>query len=437
MYVQDTISLRNWTFNLGIRGDIYNGLSTASQAEPRVGISYNIQKTNTVLRVSYARTLETPFNENLVLAANGCNDQVIALLVPCIPAGMAPGFRNEFHAGLQQAIGKYLVINGEYIWKYTHNSFDFSVLGNTPITFPINWHNSKIPGWALSASVPVYHGFSALVVMSSVAARFFPPQVGGLGTTVQSGGFPFRIDHDERFNQTMHLQYQSPKKFGPWIGFNWRYDSGLVAGAVPCYGIQDFNDCPTSTTLPNGQPAVDLSGLTADQEFQAGLFCGSVKSNPYTPLPTPCPVGLYGSKLVSIPAPNSQNDDHNPQRIAPRNLFDVAIRVNNLIKTDKYKCECAREHHQPDQQLRAVQLLVYVQRNALRAAAHLHRRDWISLLAGRPILSPAFGERVGSLLLSGRDNPGSLASAGFAVVELEFVVARLGHLTFSSPTMSL
>ena len=45
MYVQDSITLRNWSFNLGIRGDFYNGLSTATQAEPRVGLSYNIQAT--------------------------------------------------------------------------------------------------------------------------------------------------------------------------------------------------------------------------------------------------------------------------------------------------------------------------------------------------------------------------------------------------------
>ena len=68
LYVQDTI-IKNWTFNLGLRGDIYNGIATASQAEPRLGIAYNIKPTNTVLRVSYARTMETPFNENLVLAS--------------------------------------------------------------------------------------------------------------------------------------------------------------------------------------------------------------------------------------------------------------------------------------------------------------------------------------------------------------------------------
>ena len=34
--------------------------TTAQQAEPRLGIAYNIKPSNTVLRVSYARTLETP-----------------------------------------------------------------------------------------------------------------------------------------------------------------------------------------------------------------------------------------------------------------------------------------------------------------------------------------------------------------------------------------
>jgi len=337
MYVQDTISVKNWAFNLGIRGDIYNGLVTASQAEPRVGVSYNIQKTNTILRVSYARTLETPFNENLVLSSTGCNYDVISLLAPCVPAPLTAGFRNEFHAGLQQAFGKYLVVSGDYIWKYTHTGYDFSIFANTPIFFPVGWNNSKIPGWALRASVPVYHGFSALVVMSSVAARFFPPQTSGLGVTVGQSGFPFRIDHDEKFNQTVHLQYQTPWARGPWFGFNWRYDSGLVAGAVPCYGVLPFNSCDTSTTLPNGQPAVDLSGLTADQQFQAGLFCGAAKAGPFTPLPSPCPVGLFGSNLVQIPAPNTQNDDHNPARVASRSLFDLAIGDDNLFKGDRYK----------------------------------------------------------------------------------------------------
>jgi hypothetical protein len=346
MYVEDSINWKSWSFNLGIRGDLYNGLTKANQAEPRLGVAYNIKKTNTVLRASYARTLETPFNENLILSSIGCESPVLNPLLACgalSPEPLSPGFRNEFHAGFQQAFGKFLVVDGEYIWKYTHNGYDFSVLGNTPITFPIEWHNSKIPGYMLRATVPNYHGFTAFVVMSSVAARFFTPQIGGAGVTPQppgSGSQPFRIDHDEHFNETTHLQYQPWKKL-PWVGFNWRYDSGLVAGAAPCYGINANNDCPQSTTL-GGQPAILMEDpfgnpLTADQEFEAGFFCGSQKATPTTPLPNPCLASQFGSTLINVPKPGTEDDDHHPPRIASRNLFDIAVGDDNIFNGDRHK----------------------------------------------------------------------------------------------------
>jgi len=339
LYLQDTISAGNWSFSLGLRGDLYNGLTTARQVEPRLGVAYNIKPSSTVLRISYARTLETPFNENLVLSNNGCDFPVIAALVPCLPANLNPGFRNEFHAGLQQAFGRFLVFDGEYIWKYTHNGYDFSVLGNTPITFPIEWHNSKIPGFAASVRVPNIHGFSATTVFSSVAARFFPPQVGGLGATVGGNGLPFRIDHDEKFNQSTNLQYQVLKR-GPWFGLNWRYDSGQVAGAAPCYGVNPGNDCPATATI-GGQPAVSMFGngapLTADEEYQAGFYCGSQHATPTQALPSTCLVSQFGSNLIRVPAPNTQNDDHNPARIAPRNLFDASVGLDNAFHGDKRK----------------------------------------------------------------------------------------------------
>ena len=380
MYVQDTITKRNWSFNLGIRGDLYNGLTTASQAEPRVGISYNIQKTNTVLRVSYARTLETPFNENLIVSSIGCSSNVLNPLLGCSSSTLtplAPGFRNEFHAGLQQAFGRFLVVDGEYIWKYTHNAYDFSILGNTPIFFPIAWHNSKIPGFALRASVPVTHGFSALVVMSSVAARFFTPQLSGAGANPTAPTGVFRIDHDEAYNMTAHAQYQTPWKRGPWIGFNWRYDSGLVAGQTPCYGILPFNSCAQSTTL-NGLPAIMMTGtsgipFTADQEFQAGFTCNGVHATPTTPLPFICLASQFGSTLTQVPSPNTENDDHNPPRVASRNLFDFAIGDDNLFKGDRYKWSAQVTFDQPDKQVCAVQLPVDFQRNSLRDAAGNYR----------------------------------------------------------------
>jgi hypothetical protein len=333
LYVQDSITKGNWAFNLGIRGDLYNGLTVQRQAEPRLGVAYNIKRTNTILRVSYARSMETPFNENLVLSSGGCNNAVVNALqaalqgYPCISKPLSPGWRNEFHAGFQQAFGKYLVVDAEYIWKYTHNAYDFSVFGNTPVTYPIEWDRSKIPGYLLRASMPNFHGLTAYFVASSVAARFFTPQVSGIGVTPGGGpGSVFRIDHDEKFNQTTHVQYQ-PWKRGPWLGFNWRYDSGLVAGAVPF---------ATSANPLDPGYQVNLTGLTADQQIQAGLFCGSVFPTLSAPLTT-CPGNLYGSKLVQIPAPGTENDDKNPPRIQPRNLFDIAVGHDNLFNGDRYK----------------------------------------------------------------------------------------------------
>lgn len=345
VYAIDNITWHNWAFNLGIRGDVYNGISSGSQAQPRLGISYNIKPTSTVLSVSYARIMETPFNENLIIASNGCADPVIAAIVSppgvaCNLGALTPGFRNEFHAGFQQAFGKYLVVEAQYIWKYTHNGFDFGIVGATPITFPIEWHNSKIPGWMLRASLPDFHGLTALVVMSSVSARYFNPQVAGIAF------FPafnvFRIDHDERFNQTTHIQYQ-PWKKGPWVGFNWRYDSGLVSGAIPCYASTPTCFASTGTGANAGLVVLNngITGLplTADQQYQAGFTCNGVRTapSPFGPALTSCPANQFGSIYLQVPSPGKENDDHNPQRIAPRSLFDIAVGHDNLFQGDRYR----------------------------------------------------------------------------------------------------
>jgi hypothetical protein len=362
MYVQDTITKGPWNVSLGIRGDLYNGLDAVSrQPEPRAGVAYNVKQSNTVLRVSYARTMESPFNENLILSGTGCSNaivnavMVIAQALTCNSTPLRPGFRNEFHAGFEQAFSRHFVLSGEYIWKYTHNGYDFNVFGTTPITLPIEWHNSKIPGFAIRGSVPEFHGLTAFVVMSHVSARFFPPTVAGLAPPAPPA--VFRIDHDEKFNQTTHIQYQ-PWKLGPWLGFNWRYDSGLVAGFTPCEAQTATCSFSTSNqdpggvglaTVPAGYIALvnNLNGLplTADQEFQAGLTCNGVRATPTIPTGTPVAGQIYNqclatqltSSLVKIPAPNTEQDDRNPQRIQPRSLFDLSLGHDNLFRGDKYK----------------------------------------------------------------------------------------------------
>lgn len=320
LYVQDSIAFKNFTFNLGIRGDMYRGLSSTSAAEPRLAGAYNIKKTNTVLRGGYARSIVTPYNENLILSsttgAGGLGSGQLGGTQP-----PKPGYRNLFNTGLEQAFGKYLVISADYYWKFTKPDYDFDVLFSTPLTFPIQWTKSKIDGFAGRISVPNFHGLSLVNVMGTSRDRFFPPEVGGLIFNSQIGALPFRIDHDQAFQQTTHVQYQW-KKTGPWIGFNWRFDSGLVAGAVPF---------ATDTTTP-----IDLTGLTADQQVQAGLFCGNVFATLTAPLAS-CSPSQYGSTRINVPAPGTENDDKNPPRIQPRNLFDTAIGDDNLFRNDHYR----------------------------------------------------------------------------------------------------
>jgi hypothetical protein len=194
-------------------------------------------------------------------------------------------------------------------------------LFSTPLTFPVQWAKSKIDGVAVRASMPNYHGLTLVTVLGTSRDRFFPPGVGGLIFNTPPPPGVFRIDHDQAFQQSTHAQYQW-KSTGPWIGFTWRYDSGLVAGAVPF---------ATDTTTP-----VDLTVLTPDQQIQAGLFCGNVFPTLTAPLTT-CAPSQYGSTRINIPAPGTQNDDLNPARIKPRNLFDVAVGDDNLFHGDRYK----------------------------------------------------------------------------------------------------
>src|SRR5207248_6175861 len=72
--------------------------------------------------------------------------------------------------------------------------------------------------------------------------------------------------------------------------------------------------------------------LTPDQQAQAGLACGGLRATPTQGIPNGvCPAAQFTSSLISIPAPNAQNDDKNPPRIAPRNLFDLTIGEDNLL----------------------------------------------------------------------------------------------------------
>jgi hypothetical protein len=206
-------------------------------------------------------------------------------------------------------------LDADYFWKFTNNAYDFDVLFNTPITFPIAWHNSKIDGLTGRLSTINLHGFQAFMTFGHSRARYFPPEVGGLifqGTASVPG--VFRIDHDQAYQQTVNLRYQHSNN-GPWASVIWRFDSGLVVTGVP-------------------DSAAALK-LTPAQQVDIGLACAGVPATLASRL-SACN-GVVTSTLLTLPAAGTENNDHNPDRVKPRNLFDTALGTDNLFKTERNK----------------------------------------------------------------------------------------------------
>ena len=315
-YIADEITLGHFTIAAGLREDQYGGLASANGVQPRLGISYLVKPTGTVIRAAYSRTFETPFNENLLLSSStGAGGLAQNIFGASASVPIQPGFRNQFNAGLQQKLGRYFLFDADYFWKFTHNAYDFDVLFNTPIAFPIAWHNSKIDGFTGRLSTVNIHGFQAYTTFGHNRARYFPPEVGGLifqGAALDSG--VFRIDHDQAYQQTTDLRYQHAKN-GPWFDFIWRYDSGLVVSGIP--------------------DVAAVTQLTPNQQVDIGFSCNGVFATVQNPL-TACN-GIGRSTLLTLPQTGTENDDHNPDRVKARNLFDIAIGTDNLLRSETSK----------------------------------------------------------------------------------------------------
>lgn len=316
LYLQDSVTLRSLTLMGGLRFDKYNGLSDSYGVQPRLGASYFIKRTQTVLRGSYGRLFETPYNENLIVSSSTGSGGLANKVLGSPPSPpITTGIRNQFNLGLQQALWGRLVIDGDYLWKFTTSAYDSDALLNTPLVFPTSWRKAKTDGFNIRVNFPPYHGFSATSVMGHIRARFFGPETGGILFDTPPSNAPFRIDQDQAFQQATHLQYQFPRH-GAWLNFTWHYDSGMVANSVPTYA--------------------DALLLTPDEQAAIGLYCGSAFASLSSPIRS-CSAAKFGATRVVIPRLGTENDDLNPPRLAPRHVFDAGGGMDNILHGDRYQ----------------------------------------------------------------------------------------------------
>ncbi len=317
LFGQDSITLGNLTLNLGVRFDRYDGLTRGTGIQPRGAFSYLFKPTNTVIRGGFSHTMETPTNENLVASSSTGSGGLASNLFKgaAEERPIALGSRNQYDAGIQQSIGKWLLVDVSYFRKYTRNAFDFDALFSTPITFPIGWKQSKLDGVTARFSTIDIHGLRVDATMGHANARFFGPENGGIIFNSNLTVGAYRQDHDQVYQQNVNLHYQ-PTRNGWWAGFTWRYDSGLVVGAV--------------NSLQNAL------ALSADQQSTIGLYCGDERASLAHRI-TACNSPDYGAVRINILPPGTENDDRNPPRTKSRHIFSLGAGTDNLFHAERLR----------------------------------------------------------------------------------------------------
>ena len=308
-FAQDAVTVGPWTATAGVRVEHYDGLSRAAGVQPRFAATYRAERTRTVWRAGYGRVFLTPYNENLVLASTtGEGGFGGGLLGAAGSAPLTPARRHQFEIGAQQDLWRGVRIDASWFWKRTDGAYDFDVILNTPLTFPVQFRKSEVDGGMLRVTWPEARGFTAYTTVTHTSARLFGPALGGLRFSASYAPVA-RPDHDQPLQQTTHVEYRAPKAAGFWAGVTWRYDSGLVAVSVPTY-----------------QEALRLTG---DEQAAMGLYCGGTVAAVGQPIRT-CAASDVGATRLRIPPLGTGDDDTNPTRIAPHHLIDLGVGFDRL-----------------------------------------------------------------------------------------------------------
>lgn len=262
-YIQDTFTFGNLTVGGGVRFDRYRFLRHETALSPRVGVAYRIAPTDTILRFSYNRVVQTPSTENLLIsgtapAATLVNPLTIRLFgsrTRQIPAERA----HWFEVGARQSAGRFGRLDVAYFRKLIRDLHDNDQFLNTTIIFPISISRGRVEGMDLRFDAARRGGFGGYFSIGFVRALVTPPFSGGLflsGASVDTfGGEEFVIDHDQRQTIQGAVQYSSRRR-GVFAQLLVRHDGGLVTGVAP-------RDAPALAADPDTAAGLRLLDLSA------------------------------------------------------------------------------------------------------------------------------------------------------------------------------
>jgi hypothetical protein len=230
-YLQDDLKTGRWTFAAGLRFDSYRGRNfTQNELQPRLGLTYTLPVTGTLLRAVYDRLLITPEKENLAFSTSQAVWSLVTQSATPVPQ-LRGETQDSYLLGLEQQLGQVARVSLDYWWKDSRNPADNSQFLNTGILFPISAWKGRFHGMDLRIDTVPLRGWSAYLSAGTVRTLFYSPTVGGLDSadpTVNGpDGTPYLIDHDQKLTAQLGLRYERGGFFAQAVG---RYDSGLVAG---------------------------------------------------------------------------------------------------------------------------------------------------------------------------------------------------------------
>jgi hypothetical protein len=228
LFVQNDIHLGAFFLALGLRHDSYSVADLSDrQLQPRLGLSYRIDATGTVLRASYDHLMVLREHENLALSLS----QQAWDLGPYAGTPRQPLRPERQHStsyGIEQQLGKAGRVMLEYWEKQSRNAGDNAQFLNTGVMFPVGADRGLFRGMNLRVDLVPVRGWSAYLSLGRTRAIFQAPLVGGLQLEAPEAapGERFLIDHDQRLSAQAGLVFEHAGFTAQVLG---RHDSGLVA----------------------------------------------------------------------------------------------------------------------------------------------------------------------------------------------------------------
>lgn len=234
IFLQSELHPFEWTrFDLGVRYDLHNAPSIGNQDQisPRATLNFLLDEFNTV-SVSYSRLFMPTNIENL---------GAVAQLTGNDAAPTYPEKDNLYEISYTRNWKKGFLTKLAAFYKESSPGLDDETLGSSTIKVNVNIDQVKVTGLELSLmysspDIPL----SAYINSSLIHAYGNGPVSGGF-LPPETDSQPFDLDHDQRLNAVIGVNYQPDNWF---MNLNTTYGSGLANGNDNYEfktGLFDFN----------------------------------------------------------------------------------------------------------------------------------------------------------------------------------------------------